>query len=55
MDSKLYNYKFYTAIKLKTYLYSKGYPINTINKRVFFNLIFLITLIGYNGLKSYIF
>ena len=54
IDSKLYKCEFCTATKLKTCLHSKGYPTNTISKRVSFNLIFLITPIGYNSLKGYI-
>ena len=53
-DSKLYKCKFCTATKLKTCLYSKGHPANTIKERVSFDLIFLITPINYNGLKGYI-
>ena len=55
MDSKLYNYKSCTTTKLKTYLYSEGHPINIIGERVSFDFIFLITPMGYNGLKGYIF
>ena len=54
IDSKLHKYKSCAATKLKTYLYSKGHPANTIRERVSFNLIFPITPIGYNGLKGYI-
>jgi hypothetical protein len=54
IDSKLYKYKSCAVIKLKTYLYGKGYPTNTIRERVSFNLIFPITLMGYDGLKGYI-
>jgi hypothetical protein len=54
IDSKLHNYKFYTATKLKSYLYSKGHPTNTISEQVSFDLIYPITPIGYNGLKGYI-
>ena len=54
-DNKLYKYKSYTATKLKTHLYGKRHPTNTISKRVSFNLIFPIIPIGYNGLKGYIF
>ena len=53
-DSKLYKCKSCTAIKLKTCLYGKGHPANTIRERVSFNLIFPITPMGYNGLKGYI-
>ena len=53
-DNKLYKYKSYTIIKLKTYLYGKEYPANTIRERVSFDFIFPITLIGYNSLKGYI-
>ena len=52
--SKFYKYKFYITTKLKTCLYSKGYPTNIISKRVFFNFGFPIILIGYNSLKGYI-
>ena len=55
MDSKLYNYKFYATAKLKIYLYGEGRPINIINKRVFFDFVYLITPKGYNSLESYIF
>ena len=55
IDNKLYKYKFCAATKLKTYLHSKGHPTNTIGEKVFFDLIFPITPIGYNGLKGYIF
>ena len=54
IDSKLYKCKFYTTTKLKTYLHGKGHPANTIGERVSFNLVFLITPMGYNGLKGYI-
>jgi len=54
IDSKLYKYKSCTATKLKTYLHGKGHLTNTISKRVSFDLIYLITPIGYNGLKGYI-
>ena len=54
IDNKLYKCKSYAATKLKTYLHSKGHPTNTIGEKVFFNLIFLITPIGYNSLKGYI-
>ena len=54
IDSKLHECESCTATKLKTYLYSKGHPANTIRERASFNLIFPITPIGYNGLKGYI-
>ena len=54
-DSKLYKYKSCTSIKFKTYLYSKGYPTDTISKRAFFYFVFLTISIGHNGLKGYIF
>ena len=53
INDKLYNCKFYTNIKFKTYLYSKGHFANAINKNVSFNFIYLITPISYNGLKGY--
>ena len=53
-DTKFYNCKFYTITKFKTCLYSKRHPTKTINKKVSFNFIYLITPIGYNGLKGYI-
>lgn len=54
INSKLYKCKFYITTKLKTYLYSKGHFANTISRRVFLTLFFLITLISYNSLKDYI-
>ena len=54
IDSKFYKYESCATIKLKTCLYGEGYSANTIKERVSFDLIFLITPIGYNGLKGYI-
>ena len=53
IDSKLYKCKFYTVTKFKTYLHSKGHPANTIREKDFFNFIFPIIFMGYNGLKGY--
>ena len=55
IDSKLHKYKSCAAIKLKTCLYGEGHPANIIKERVFFDFIFPIMPIGYNGLKGYIF
>ena len=55
IDSKFYKYKSCITTKLKTCLYNKRHPTNTISEKVFFNLIFLIMFIGYNSLKGYIF
>ena len=55
MDSKLYKCEFCVANKLKACPYSEGHFVNTVSEKVFFDLVFPIISLGYNGLKGYIF